>query len=260
MARGRVITPDFWTDGNMIGMSAFARLFYIGLWNFAYCDKGHLPDDALGLKLKILPADPVDARELLAEVMAAGRVVRVEADQKTFLWMPSFAPWQKTDPRWKTRCPACAQQDSLTLTETPVSHAESHQSSALREENQREEKRTRENQIEHARPSAESVFDEAYLHWPKKVERKAALEKFKTAARKLTPEVLAGHIIRFGDAYAATTDKRFTPALGVWIGHERWTDELPTASTPERKATRGDNNLAYVQQLQRAKAQRGIES
>ena len=152
MARGRVITPDFWTDGNMIGMSAFARLFYIGLWNFAYCDKGHLPDDALGLKLKILPADPVDADELLAEVMAKGRVVRLEAEGKTYLSMPSFAMWQKSDPRWKTRCPACAHQDSLKLTGVSESHAESHQSSALREE-----KRTRENQREEEKHSSSEV-------------------------------------------------------------------------------------------------------
>ena len=37
MARGRVITPDFWSDGNMVGVSPFARLFYIGMWNFAHC-------------------------------------------------------------------------------------------------------------------------------------------------------------------------------------------------------------------------------
>ncbi|TFC92066.1 hypothetical protein E3T20_12185 [Cryobacterium sp. TmT3-12] len=236
----------------MIRLSPFARLFYIGLWNFAYCDKGHLPDDALGLKLKILPADPVDADELLAEVMRNGRVSRVEAEGKTYLWMPSFGPWQKTDPRWKTRCPACAHQDSLILTKTPVSYAESHQSSALREENQREEKRT---VITHALPSAESVFDAAYLHWPKKVERKAALEKFKAAAKRIDSEALAAHIVRFGDAYAATTDKRFTPALGVWIGHERWTDELPSAQQGERKPTRTDQNLDFVAQLAREQAQ-----
>ena len=150
----------------MIGMSAFARLFYIGLWNFAYCDKGHLPDDAMGLKLKILPADQVDAKELLDEVMDAGRVVRVEADQKTFLWMPSFATWQKTDPRWKTRCPACAQQDSLKLTGVSVSDAESHQSSALREEkrtkeNQREEEKSSSSEVAVAtiRPDVESLLD-----------------------------------------------------------------------------------------------------
>lgn len=101
----------------------------------------------------------------------------------------------------------------------------------------------------------ESLFDAAYSHWPKKVERKAALDKFRSAAKRLTPEVLADHIIRFGDAYAATTDKRFTPALGVWIGHERWTDELPTAQQAERKPTRTEQNLDFVAQLAREQSQ-----
>jgi len=143
MARGRVITPDFWSDGNMVGVSAFARLFYIGMWNFAHCDKGHLDDDAMGLKLKILPADPVDAVALLEELMGRDRLTRLRADSgKTFLHIPTFARWQKADPRWKTRCPACTLINSGELTETPESLGELTEtlpSSALREEKRREE-------------------------------------------------------------------------------------------------------------------------
>lgn len=119
MARGRVISPDFWTDSNIIPLSPFARLFYIGTWNFAYCDQGHLPDDAMGLKLKILPADPVDADELLKEVMGRGRIVRIVVDGKTFLQVPTLVNWQSstTDNRYKSRCPVCK------LLETPQTSA-----------------------------------------------------------------------------------------------------------------------------------------
>lgn len=238
MARGRVIMPDFWSDGNMVGISAFARLFYIGMWNFAHCDKGHLDDDAMGLKLKILPADQVDPQELLSELMARERVTRLRADKgKTFLFIPAFARWQKADPRWKTRCPACALINSGELDETPVSlgeHAQTLLISALREEKRTEEKRTEPERTVNALASVERLFDEAYSHWPKKIERKAALEKFKTASKRIAPALLARHVIQFGDAYAATTEKKYTPALGVWIGHERWTDEMPTAAEPKR--------------------------
>jgi len=221
----------------MVGVSAFARLFYIGLWNFAYCDEGHLPDDAVGLKLKVLPADDVDVEALLGELMGRERVVRVGADGRTFLWMPRFKLHQKADPRWKTRCPACALGDSLKLAVTPVSlseHSRTRPSSALRGE-----KRTRENRTEEKRtpaPSVTEAFDSAWEHWPKKVERKAALEKFKSAHAMTytgTLEGLTQWVIKFGDAYAATTEKRFVPALGVWLSHERWTDELPTAPAPK---------------------------
>jgi hypothetical protein len=227
MARGRVITPDFWTDGNMIGMSAFARLFYIGLWNFAYCDKGHLPDDALGLKLKILPADPVDAAELLAEVMDAGRVVRVEADEKTYLWMPSFAPWQKTDPRWKTRCPACAHQDSLKLTETLVSYAESHLSSALREEKRtREERREEKKDLVQATPSRmlESEFAEWWKAYPRKQAKPDALKAFKAARKTTSLDTLT----KGAQAYALLNlggDRSKVKMPAGWLRSERWADE-----------------------------------
>lgn len=74
----------------------------------------------------------------------------------------------------------------------------------------------------------EGLFDRAYDHWPKKTERKKSFDKFKAAIVK--NPTLTEDIIRFGDAYAATTEKKFVPALNVWINGERWTDELPTAS------------------------------
>jgi len=122
VARIRTIKPDFWTDGNMVKLSPFARLLYIGMWNFTLCDHGHVADDAMKLKLQILPMDAVDIDALLAEIMAQGRVVRIaDKDGRTYLLVKRFEDHQKIDPRWKTRCPACAQVDSLAPTETPVS-------------------------------------------------------------------------------------------------------------------------------------------
>jgi hypothetical protein len=98
----------------------------------------------------------------------------------------------------------------------------------------------------------ESAFDEAYSHWPKKVERKKALEQFKVAAKKKSLPELVETIVTFGEAYAATTTKQFTPALGVWLSHERWDDELPSAPEPSRASTpttKADQNAALSQQL-----------
>lgn len=115
MARGRIISPDFWTDGRMISLTPYARLFYIGTWNFATCDRGHLPDDALGLKLKILPADHVDATELLDELMTAGRIVRIQIAGQSFLQIPTFERNQSgsKESRWKPRCTACKLSEPL---------------------------------------------------------------------------------------------------------------------------------------------------
>lgn len=80
-------------------------------------------------------------------------------------------------------------------------------------------------------------FERAYSHWPKKTERAKSEKKFTQLAAKHGAEWLADQVARFGDAYAATTEKKFVPALVVWLNGERWTDELPSAPA-ERKPQR----------------------
>jgi hypothetical protein len=88
------------------------------------------------------------------------------------------------------------------------------------------------------------LFESAWAHWPKKVERADAYKRFRTACKKIPVEQLSAAIIRFGDAYADTTERQFTPALAAWLNGERWTDELP--SRPVGKMTRGEENMAVV--------------
>lgn len=124
MARIRTIKPEFWTDGAMIALPFEARLFYIGMWNYA-CDRGHFSDDPMGLKLKILPADPVDGTVLLEQLITAGRVNRLTLpDGRAYLVIPRFTDHQRIDTRWNSRCPVCAHLDSPDLTET---HASLHE-------------------------------------------------------------------------------------------------------------------------------------
>jgi len=121
MPRIRTLKPEFWTDGVIITLPYETRLFYIGMWNHA-CDRGHVPDDPFGLKLKILPADPVDGGELIQQLVDAGRVTRmVLPDERPFLVIPRFTDHQRVDTRWVSRCPVCAHLDSPELTQTHVS-------------------------------------------------------------------------------------------------------------------------------------------
>lgn len=91
-------------------------------------------------------------------------------------------------------------------------------------------------------------FERAWGFWPKKVDKKTALAKFKLAARKHPPEWLAEQIITFGNAYAATTERQYTPGLAVWLNKERWTDDLPTGPR-QQSAARVDQNLAEYARL-----------
>lgn len=126
MARMRYLKPELWTDSKVVRMSPWARLLFIGSWNFALCEAGHLDDDAMALKLKVLPADPIDADEVLEEVIATGRIVRETlADGRSYLHIVNLGKHQKVDTRWATRCPYCT-ADGSKLTETPESSEESH--------------------------------------------------------------------------------------------------------------------------------------
>lgn len=115
--RIRTIKPEFWTDGDVVDMSFAARLLFIGSWNFSICDRGHVADDAKRLKMQVLPADDVDAGELIEEIIAHGRMERIEVDGRTYLLIRRFTDHQKIEKRWNPRCPAC---DGLGLNDTPA--------------------------------------------------------------------------------------------------------------------------------------------
>lgn len=228
MARIRTIKPDFWTDGNMVKLSPFARLLYIGMWNFTLCDHGHVADDAMKLKLQILPMDPVDIEELLAEIMTQGRVVRVaDSDGRTYLLVKRFEDHQKIDPRWKTRCPACAQVDSLTLTETPVSLGELPVTPELsldltlgREGMGRESKKT-----PSSKPSASTDFDTFWAQYPRKVGKEAARKAFVKALTKTTAGKIMDGVEQLRIEVAGK-DQQFTPHAASWLNAGRWDDEV----------------------------------
>jgi len=91
----------------------------------------------------------------------------------------------------------------------------------------------------------DSDFLVAWTHWPKKTDRTKSFERFAAIAKSRGLETITAEVIKFGDAYARTTEKKFVPALAAWLNRERWTDELPTAGgaapayVPEAKAPAG---------------------
>ena len=99
MARIRSVKPEFWTDEKIVDLSPVAKLLYIGIWNFAD-DHGLLVDDPRRLKLQVLPADDIDAQELVNELVSVGLLTRVRSETGVdLLWVRSFAEHQKIDKR-----------------------------------------------------------------------------------------------------------------------------------------------------------------
>lgn len=95
MPRIRTVKPEFWTDSKVVALSMPARLMFIGAWNYAD-DYGCLPSDALQLKLRVLPADQIDADEMVAELLDSGLLeVMVTADGEQFWHVTHWDRHQK---------------------------------------------------------------------------------------------------------------------------------------------------------------------
>jgi hypothetical protein len=94
MSRIRSIHPGLWTDETFVSLSAYARLLFMGVWN--ECDdKGCFPWSPLQMKMRVLPADNVDAAELMGELEQAGCVRSYEVNGKKFGAVRNFAKFQR---------------------------------------------------------------------------------------------------------------------------------------------------------------------
>lgn len=248
MARMRTIKPEFWTDRRVIAVTPFARLLFIGTWNFA-CDAGHLLDDATELRLKVLPADLVEVEPLLEELIEVGCLERRQtASGRDYLLIPKLTSHQKVDPRWASRCPVCTELrgsdgdgTSPNLPETPVSLDETHRDSPKLSQTPptsagigkdglgKESKKT-------PRPSAPRVdldTDPDFVAFWESFPRREG----KGDARKAWPKALtkasAAHLVAAAKAYAVTvagTETRFIKTPGAWLNAERFNDEAPNVN------------------------------
>jgi hypothetical protein len=100
MPRNRMIKLSFWSDTTIgLQLSRDARLFYIGLWNFAD-DLGFVTAEIPILKKEIFPYDDLlhsDIQRMLDELSAAGRVINIQFRNKTYLYIPTFLNHQRID-------------------------------------------------------------------------------------------------------------------------------------------------------------------
>lgn len=105
MARIRTIKPDFWVDEKIVELSAFARLLFIGLWNFAD-DEGRMVFSEKKIKMQIFPADNLNISELFGEIRREGLVNIYLVDNQEYLEIVNFAKHQKIDKRSASKLPS----------------------------------------------------------------------------------------------------------------------------------------------------------
>lgn len=105
MARIRTIKPEFWTDEKVVELSSFARLLFIGLWNFAD-DEGRLVYSPKRIKMQVLPADTLDISELFGEILRESLISIYVVDNVEYLQINNFDKHQKIDKRSASKLPS----------------------------------------------------------------------------------------------------------------------------------------------------------
>ncbi len=98
MARIRTIKPDFFTNEDLVELSPFHRLLFIGLWTQADRE-GRLKDRSKRLKAMLLPYDDCNIDQLLSDLADHGFVVRYEIEGERFLSIPTFTKHQRPHPK-----------------------------------------------------------------------------------------------------------------------------------------------------------------
>ena len=94
MSRIRSVHPGLWTDERFVSVGPLARLFFMGIWN--ECDDaGSFEWSPLKLKMRLLPADNVDAAEMLEELAGAGMVLAYEIDGRKLGAVRNFTLYQR---------------------------------------------------------------------------------------------------------------------------------------------------------------------
>lgn len=110
MARKRIIDPEFWSDEEIGKWSFQARLFYIGLWNFAD-DEGRFKADSRLLKAQIFPYDARISLERLKKELES-KIIWYEVNGSQFGFIKNFLKYQRIDRPTKSILPAPLVEDS----------------------------------------------------------------------------------------------------------------------------------------------------
>lgn len=255
--RIRSIKPEFWRSTDITNLTLEDRLLFIGLWS--YVDDNGVGKDELPVVVADLFAGDMfrDPRETVARVsrglsnlFSAGLIDRYQVDGKSFLMIVQWAAHQRIDKPAKERFPR-SDGDTEVIRDTlatPSRDSRDTLAPGTGEQGSRGTgNRGAEEQAERARLRA--LAESAYEAWPRKEKREPSIEKFLLAAKRIDPDLLHAHVLRFAEAYRTHKTRQFTPALVAWLNQGRWTDELPTAEEQRGAVTTTDRNLSYLQRL-----------
>lgn len=255
MPKIRGVKPELWTDEDFIDLSPYARLLWIGLWNFA-CDNGHLQDKSKQIKMRILPSDDVNCAELLREIERQGLIIRADG----WINIPNLAHHQKPHKRWWSTCdaPGCELPKDASHAPfnggTTVAPPKRNRGSTADVDVDVDVEVMLINNPSPKGSETPKRFDEFWNAYDHKVGRKKAEAAYRSALKK--PGVTDDLLITAAAEYVAWVKSEgkhptFTKHPSTWLNGEHWRDERVA------RASRVQQHLDLAQQLATEQAQMG---
>lgn len=220
MARIRSVKPEFWTDEKVVELSPFARLLFIGLWNFAD-DDGRMVHSPKRIKMQVLPADDVDCSELLGEIRRASLISVYVVDGVEYLQINGFAKHQKIDKRSASKLPPPSNPPEFPRIPT---------TDQGRDQGRDQGEEGKDTDVSSS-PQGVDLFDEFWSEYPKKVGKDDARKAWKKRKvdRELADRMIAAVRSQRDSKQWRRDGGQYVPNPSTWINQGRWQDEVAEA-------------------------------
>lgn len=118
MARNRMLNPEFWLDEQIAGISAHARLLYMGLWGICDDNYATFPDKPSWIKIQVFPYEDVSIPTLLSELEGIGKIIPFDENGQKYWYIKNFLKNQTINRPSKPKYP---RYKSPSLSEYSVS-------------------------------------------------------------------------------------------------------------------------------------------
>ena len=261
MARARNIKPGFFKNEDLVELPFEYRLLFIGLWMLA--DRaGRMEDRPKRIKMEVFPADDLDIDAGLDALQSRGFVVRYQVGEGRYIQILNFekhqSPHVKESP---STLPAPDKHQTSTVQAPDMPDINPPDSlnpyslnpSSLNPSSLKAE--SREKPLSAAptekRPKSEPLddgFAEFWDAYPKKVEKKAALEAWKSKRLNGHAQEVINHVRQRATQDRAWLDG-YVPSPKRFIRDERWKDEFQPAMSHREKVLRAldDRNQPIIE-------------
>jgi len=250
MPRARNIKPGFFRNEELVELPFSYRILFAGLWVIA--DRaGRLEDRPKRIKMEVFPADDVDIEDGLNALQSRGFLLRYSADGARYIQVLNFEKHQNPH---KNEAPSSIPEPdphSASTVQAPESHSATHADSlipcslipcslipdSLIPDSLQNTSSAAPTESGRKADALADGFAEFWNAYPKKVEKKAALEAWKSKRLNGHAQEVIDHVRQ-----RAARDKSwidgYIPSPKRFIRDERWRDEYAQTLSHRDKVLR----------------------